>query len=215
MQDMSAFFSIRPDGTATEIHCIGNGALWELFSTDRDAYENVWRVWRSLRRRNFHALPEEKGVPVAGTGINGNNARRTRYKSVNGAGVSASSHVVSLWPDEGEKGRWVRKLVRRRERALWQRDWRDEGYDVEEASTVAQWFYDNSTDLDYDPDIIPSVYTVGETVVEWPNDYYDEYGYGYDYDPGPYNVYDYVDFDPYDFDGYADFCYHCGGPCEL
>lgn len=206
-QNMSAFFSIRADGTATDIDYYGNHALWELYRNDRDAYENVWRVWRNLRRKNFHALPEDKGIPVPGTGT-----RRYR-KHRNGSGVSASSRVLShYYADEGEKGSYVRKLVRNRERALWLSEWQEEqSYDEYDTETVAQWFYDNTEDID--SDIIPSVYTVGETVVEWPNDYYDEYGY--DYDPGPYNVSDYVDFDPYDFEGYGSYCYYCGGECEL
>lgn len=212
MQDMSAFFSIRPDGTATEIHCIGNGALWALHSTDRDAYENVWRVWRSLRRRNFHALPEEKGTPVAGTG-----GKRWRKWSANNGGVSAGSHVVSHhYANEGDKGRTVRKLVRNRERALWLSEWQEEqNYSAYDSETVAQWFYDNSDDVD--SDIIPSVYTVGETVVEWPNDYYDEYEYDYSESYGCGDPYCDIcgDVYPYDYEEDDDWCGHCGGPCEL
>ncbi len=148
MQDMSAFFSIRPDGTATEIHCIGNAALWELYRTDRDAYENVWRVWRNLRRKNFHALPEDKGIPVPHTG-------KIRYrKHRNGSGVSASSRVLShYYADEGEKGSYVRKLVRNRERAMWLSEWQDEqeaeyGY-VMDGCDVTDWFDSAPLHWDY------------------------------------------------------------------
>lgn len=161
-----------------------------------------------LRNRNesVRNACEGKGVPVPFTG------GKSWRKPLNGAGVSANSRIVSRYADEGEKGKDVRRTVRRMEERMWRMDWVDEGYDIEDASTVAQWFYDMSDDTD--SDMIPSVYTVGETVVEWPNDYYDEYGYAYDpYDY--YGDYDYVDFNPYDFEGYAEYCFHCGGECEL
>ena len=141
-----------------------------------------------------------KGVPVPFTG------GKAWRKPLNGAGVSANSRIVTRFADEGEKGKDVRRTVRRLDNLMWRADWTDEGYDVEEASTVAQWFYDNSDDTD--SDILPSVYTVGETVVEWPND---EYGYAYDdYDYYP-NPYDWEMSGDYP-DGYCDYC--CG-PCEL
>lgn len=145
-----------------------------------------------------------RGVPVPGTGV-----RRYR-KSVNGAGVSANSRILPhRYADEGEKGREIRKMVRHRERALWLSEWQEEkSYDEYDAETVAQWFYDNSDDMD--SDMIPCVYTVGETVIP----VWDDYS-SYDYDPGPYSISDYVDFNPYDFEGYAEYCYFCGGPCEL
>lgn len=151
MQDMSAFFSIRPDGTATEIHCIGNDALWSLRLTDMDAYENVWRVWRSLRRKTFHALPEEKGTPVPGTG-----GKRWRKWSANNGGVSAGSHVISHhYASEGDKGRTVRKLVRSRERALWLDEWQQEqnqdaeyGY-ARDVYSAGDWFSDDPYAYDW------------------------------------------------------------------
>ena len=168
-----------------------------------------WAAYREFcRKRRFHALPEDKGIPVPHTGYS------RRRKPVNGAGVSANSRVTHYFADEGEKGAYVRRIVRRKERALWLSEWQEEqSYDPYDVETVAQWFYDNTDDMD--SDVIPSVYTVGETVVEWPSDYYDEYGSGYDYDPGPYSVYDYVDFDPYDLEGYGSYCAYCGGECEL
>lgn len=160
----------------------------------------VYREWQ--RKRRFHALPEDKGIPVPHTGYG-----RT-YKHKNGSGVSANSRILShRYADEGEKGALIRREVRRKERAQWLMDaaWEMEGPD---ASTVAQWFYDHSDDVD--SDMIPSIYTVGETVIPAWNDYA-----SYDFDPGPYSVYDYVDFDPYDFDDYGSYCAYCGGECEL
>lgn len=56
------------------------------------------------------------GIPVPHTG-------RKRYHRTTQAGVSASSHVVShRYADEGEKGRLMRRLVRRRETRLWKRE---------------------------------------------------------------------------------------------
>lgn len=150
----------------------------------------------------------EKGIPVPRTG------GKAWRKPLNGAGVSASSRIVSRYADEGEKGKDVRRTVRRMEERMWRMDWVAEGFDVEDAPTVAQWFYDMSDDTD--SDIIPSVYTVGETVVEWPNDYYDEYGYADTYDCGdPYCDICGTGYEEYEDDPYYDFCGHCGGPCEL
>jgi hypothetical protein len=165
-----------------------------------DNYPEWVAYWEWIRNRRFHARQEDKGIPVPHTGYS------RRRKPVNGAGVSASSRVLSHhYADEGDKGRWVRKLVRNRERALWLSEWQEEqSYDPYDAETVAQWFYDNTDDMD--SDVIPSAYTVGETVVEWPSDYYD---------PGPYNVYDYVNFDPYDFEDYGPYCAYCVRECEL
>lgn len=148
-----------------------------------------------------------KGVPVPFTG------GKSWRKPLNGAGVSANSRIVSRYADEGEKGKDVRRTVRRMEERMWRMDWVDEGYNIEEASTVAQWFYDMSDDTD--SDMIPSVYTVGETVVEWPNDYYDDYGYAYDpYDY--YGDYDYTDYDREMMGEYPEYeCDICCGPCEL
>lgn len=56
------------------------------------------------------------GIPVKGTG-------RKHYRRTTQGGVSASSHVVShRYADEGEKGRLMRRLVRRREERLWKRE---------------------------------------------------------------------------------------------
>ncbi len=159
-----------------------------------------------LRMIAEKAANREKGVPVPHTG------KRRYRKSVNGSGVSASSRIVSRYADEGEKGKDVRRTVRRMEERMWRMDWFAEGYDIEDGCNVAQWFYDNSDDTD--SDIIPSVYTVGETVVEWPTDPYEADWYFGEFDYDPYDYYgDY---------GYAvedvqedDYCDTCCGPCEL
>lgn len=189
--------------------------VWEAFIEDLPT-DVKWK-----RSRFTHAT--EKGVPVPHTG------KRRWHSGKNGSGgsgVIGNSRVLPhRYMDDGDKGAAHNRHIKRLERVQWLSEWQSEQREQEDAidaETVAQWFYDNSTDFDFDPDLIPSVYTVGETVVEWPSDYYGEYDYEalpefnmpYDY-AGPYSIDDYVDFDPYDFDGYADFCGHCGGPCEL
>lgn len=189
---------------------------WEAWRENRTAWYEYW-AWNAKRR--FHARPEDKGIPVPGTG-------RWRWHSSKNSGktgvIGSSRMLPHRYMDEGDKGKGHNRHIKRLERALWQREWLDEGYDVEDAVTVAQWFYDMSDDTD--SDLIPSVYTVGETVVEWPNDYYDEYGYAYDsyayyddYDSSMYypNTYDreMMGDDPNeDYEGY---CFMCGGPCEF
>lgn len=174
--------------------------IWDAF-VEACPRETTWQ-----RPKLVHAT--EKGIPVPHTG-------RSRWHSAKNSGktgvIGSSRMLPHRYMDEGDKGKGHNRHIKRLERALWQREWIDEGYDVEDAVTVAQWFYDMSDDTD--SDLIPSVYTVGETVVDWPSDYYGEYDYAdmYDYDPGPYDVADYLDFDPYA----EDWCAHCGGPCEL
>ncbi|UFD98000.1 hypothetical protein PQC18_gp62 [Streptomyces phage Pablito] len=61
--------------------------------------------------------------PVPGTGRKSPAARRTKAKSKNGAGVSAGSRVLPhRYADEGEKGGWIRRLIRRREARLWKKE---------------------------------------------------------------------------------------------
>lgn len=58
--------------------------------------------------------------PIPGTG------RRTWHRP-SSPGVSASSRVVQHhYADEGDKGRWIRRLVRRREAKLWNKEYREE-----------------------------------------------------------------------------------------
>ena len=90
-----------------------------------------------------------KGVPVPYTG-----GKKWR-KGANGSGVSASSRVLShYYADEGEKGRYVRKLVRSRERAMWLSEWQEEqnedavyGYAVDTYS-AGEWFTDDPYEWD-------------------------------------------------------------------
>jgi hypothetical protein len=101
-----------------------------------------YREW--MRKRRFHALPEDKGIPVPHTGYS------KRRKCKNGSGVSASSRVLShYYADEGEKGSYVRKLVRNRERALWLSEWQEEqnedaeyGY-ARDTYSAGEWFSDD------------------------------------------------------------------------
>ncbi|MFD7259352.1 hypothetical protein [Streptomyces sp. NPDC059874] len=61
--------------------------------------------------------------PVPGTGRKSPAALRTKAKSKNGDSVSAGSRVVEgRYADEGDKGHWIRRLVRRRERRLWKKE---------------------------------------------------------------------------------------------
>lgn len=94
-----------------------------------------------LRMIAENSANREKGVPVPHTG------KRKRRKWENGSGVSASSHVLShYYADEGDKGRWVRKVVRNRERQMWRDEWLAEqfetdayGYEVDDYD-VKEWF---------------------------------------------------------------------------
>ena len=174
---------------------------WEAFIAELPA------TYVYKRPKLVHAT--EKGVPVPHL----RDGKRRKY--VNGAGVSANSRILPhRYADEGEKGSGHRREIRRKERAQWLSEWQQEereAYDAYDAETVAQWFYDNTDDVDFD--VIPSVYTVGETVVEWSSDYYDDYGYVETYGCGdPYCDICGTGYDTYEDD---DWCAHCGGPCEL
>lgn len=59
---------------------------------------------------------KEKGIPVPGTGRSKSGCG---YNKTKNSGVSAHSHIVTKWDDEGEKGPLVRREIRRKERALW------------------------------------------------------------------------------------------------
>ncbi|WPH58154.1 hypothetical protein SEA_LUCKYSOCKE_203 [Streptomyces phage LuckySocke] len=145
-----------------------------------------YAYWEWMRNRRFHALPEDKGIPVPGTGT-----RRYR-KSRNGSGVSASSRVLShYYADEGEKGRTVRKLVRNRERALWLSEWQ------EERNEDAEYGYARD------------VYSAGD----WFSD--DPYMWDWYYGEDDYDREDFYPVDWRDLWEYADYCETCNGPCEL
>jgi hypothetical protein len=75
--------------------------------------------YRYERPKLTHATV--KGVPVAGIRSGG----RRKYK--NGAGVSANSRVLSHhYRDEGERGKAHRREIKRKERAMWLREWQEE-----------------------------------------------------------------------------------------
>lgn len=115
-----------------------------------DNYSEWVAYWEWIRNRRFHARQEDKGIPVPHTGV-----RRYR-KSVNGSGVSASSRVLShYYANEGEKGSYVRKLVRSRERQMWRDEWLTEqnedayyGYAVDTYS-AGEWFSDDPYEWDW------------------------------------------------------------------
>lgn len=171
---------------------------WDAWRENRAAWYEYW-AWNAKRR--FHALPEEKGIPVPGTSAkrwhSGKNSGKT--------GVIGSSRMLPhRYMDEGDKGKGHNRHIKRLERALWQREWLDEGYDVEDAysasewySRTSEWWEDDDTDDDY-----------GTLVAEW----YDM-GCG---DPDcsicerEFNI---TEFPP--VESYEDWCAHCGGPCEL
>lgn len=63
------------------------------------------------------------GQPVPGTGRKSPAALRSKTGGFRQAGVSASSRVMRhFYADEGEKGRYIRRLVRRREERIWKRE---------------------------------------------------------------------------------------------
>ncbi len=103
----------------------------------------------ALVAQREHAF-SSKGIPVPYTGF------QRRYKHANGSGVSASSRVLShYYADEGEKGSYVRKLVRSRERQMWRDEWLTEqnedayyGYAVD-AYSAGEWFMDDPYEWDY------------------------------------------------------------------
>lgn len=103
---------------------------------NREAYHAWWNELARIAKKRYHALPEDKGTPVPCTG------KRKRRKWENGSGVSASSRVLShYYADEGDKGRWVRKVVRNRERRMWRDEWLREQFESEEFDyDVNEWF---------------------------------------------------------------------------
>jgi hypothetical protein len=104
------------------------------FLENREAYYAWWAELARIAKKRYHALPEDKGIPVPYT------ACRTRYKYVNGAGVSASSRVVShRYADEGDKGKSLRREIKRVERAQWLSEWQEE-QESQEVYDTAEWF---------------------------------------------------------------------------
>lgn len=93
-----------------------------------------YREWCSKRR--FHARPEEKGIPVPGTGYSG------MRKSRNGHGVSAGSRVLSHWyrDETWESKGETRRAVRRRESIMWREEWTEELTDTSDTYSAGEWF---------------------------------------------------------------------------
>lgn len=68
-------------------------------------------------------MKTRKGHPVPGTGKKSPAALRSKTGGTEGGGVSAGSRTIKQhFPDEGEKGSWIRRLARRREARLWKRE---------------------------------------------------------------------------------------------
>jgi hypothetical protein len=57
--------------------------------------------------------------PVPNTG-----RRRTHRRYPKNGGLSG--RLPGRYPDEGEKGAWFRRIIRKRERDLWRREIRDD-----------------------------------------------------------------------------------------
>lgn len=62
--------------------------------------------------------------PVPGTGRKSPGSRRSkRLPGKRGGSVSAGSRALGhRYADEGDKGGWIRRLVRRREARLWKKE---------------------------------------------------------------------------------------------
>jgi len=84
---------------------------------DYNSIDDWYANWKAERiRMQRHALPEEKGIPVAGTGMT-----RRRYHSKKdssrSSGVSGNSRVLPhRYMDEGDNGKGHRREIRRKER---------------------------------------------------------------------------------------------------
>lgn len=78
--------------------------------------ESLYAYWDVLAKRRFHALPEDKGTPVPGTGKSRWHSRKDSGK----AGVIGSSRVLPhRYMDEGDKGKAHNRRIKRVERAQW------------------------------------------------------------------------------------------------
>lgn len=63
------------------------------------------------------------GSPVPGTGRKSPASLRSKTGGGSRGSVSAGSHALeNRYADEGEKGGWIRRLVRRREARLWKKE---------------------------------------------------------------------------------------------
>lgn len=85
----------------------------------KETYSDNWEAWQTFCRYRgslrFFTPQEEKGIPVPGTG--NYRFRRAYYK--NGHGVISGSHVVShRYKSEGDKGKGLRREIKRKERVM-------------------------------------------------------------------------------------------------
>ncbi|MEU9605424.1 hypothetical protein [Streptomyces sp. NPDC048057] len=64
--------------------------------------------------------------PVPGTGRKSPAALRSKTGGGLRGSVSAGSRILEHWyANEGDKGQWIRRLVRRREERLWKKEARE------------------------------------------------------------------------------------------
>lgn len=64
-----------------------------------------------------------RGTPIPRTG----RSRRWHPGRGRNHGVSANSRILPhRYADEGDKGQWFRRVIRRREKAMWVREVRDD-----------------------------------------------------------------------------------------
>lgn len=109
---------------------------WDAWRENRAAWYAYW-TWMSKRR--FHALPEDKGVPVPHTGRRHWHSRKDSGKT----GVIGSSRMLPhRYMDEGDKGKDHNRHIKRLEKALWLREWVEEQQDQEEGYSASEWFYE-------------------------------------------------------------------------
>lgn len=83
---------------------------------DTSVIESWYAEWKRERiRSQRHARPEEKGIPVPGTGGSNYHSKKDSGKG----GVSGGSRIVPhRYMDEGDKGKGHRREIRRKERPM-------------------------------------------------------------------------------------------------
>jgi hypothetical protein len=104
----------------------------------------MYEYWAWLAKRRFHAMPEEKGVPVAGTGVKRYHSKKNRGKS----GVIGGSRMLPhRYTDEGDKGKGHNRHIKRVERRMWLSEAQEEHNTPDDSYSVRAWFSE-----DYDED---------------------------------------------------------------